>query len=666
MWQPLTNLDTIAENLAPAPGECEQDLSNSSAAGLHQGHTDEPRPAARPGEALGGDPRAEEGSERGVHQHGGGSEGGASSEMWNGFSSFGNRASEMRQLAAERQAVNNDGESGVCKSARDAECDRRPKVPASFDLFDKEHDEYFAQSGDGLAAEMQQKWKQFNQLATEYDGHFLCENCGEGFKKRGDYNVHRYRRHAVTVHCHQCGKTVKKTAEVPHKGDALRPRTEVSLLQRGLPRGQVSRFSITRTVLTPLRSVRSSLNSHIAAVHTNKNVRCPCPICGVHLKKASLLHHVRRHEGRLYTCEVCGKNFTSLMGRRRHRKKFCSQKYTCPHCTEGFDLAGSLEKHLSLHQGSDWCCNLCAELFTRKDEFLKHLRIHYREGNVDVKPSKSDRGETRAETRLTEQGTETYETIEHSETNDEPTVDEANLTIDGVSGNVDVYDNRLPNVDDACTTDNQADDKEVIVEPVETVINAHIPNDYAGEVVTTDNGNILEKAMQMIGDVDTSTEAAQVEEEGNKADFQENTDTECEVYFENGEYFYYDPVTGERIQVRFPCEGNETENPTTQAGTEDGDLEYAAVGEFENETGDGAGSGGGGGGGWFLRRTDDIPNGGNCSVGAGGGRYLAVSGCFSGLSLNFVPQNYACLAQMRLKRFVRYQGKWLGINLKKN
>lgn len=83
-------------------------------------------------------------------------------------------------------------------------------------------------------------------------------------------------------------------------------------------------------------------------------------------------------EENLYSCQFCGKNFTTSKDLKVHWRSHTEKKrHTCGVCGKTLSDRSSLRKHLRIHTGEKpYPCEVCGKRFRNSCGLTKHLRIH--------------------------------------------------------------------------------------------------------------------------------------------------------------------------------------------------------------------------------------------------------------------------------------------------
>ncbi|XP_076644623.1 uncharacterized protein LOC143354426 [Halictus rubicundus] len=189
-------------------------------------------------------------------------------------------------------------------------------------------------------------------------------------------------------------------------GDDFKKRTELSLHLDDHVAKEDGDFQceICNRIFSNLRLFRIHKRIHYPQVKS-----WPCETCGKRYSSKNLLEeHINTHTGvRPYVCENCGKDFASKYTYKAHvktheirprpyecsqcNKSFLSQQnlnqherthngvkeYICHQCGKAFGSPHNLEVHNIVHTGyKPYICRMCGKAFARKAEIRDHERTH--------------------------------------------------------------------------------------------------------------------------------------------------------------------------------------------------------------------------------------------------------------------------------------------------
>ncbi|KAJ8910024.1 hypothetical protein NQ315_003454 [Exocentrus adspersus] len=277
---------------------------------------------------------------------------------------------------------------------------KKPDIPKSFDLFDKEHDEYFENVSE-VEPEMVRKWAEFveKDVAPE-KAPYMCEDCGRFISTKKKLTEH-LDQHNVTAMCSYCGVQMPGVRLEMHiKVKHEPPTLECELCSK--------KFHL-----------KSTLKKHVERAHVNPVARSQCQECGAMVKKNNLDKHMKRHKSKQYKCEVCPKVFKDeeawyehSEGHAEHWKgtegdskgpaedwkgavedrkipaedwkdlgEDCkapaeAKKYICRICSKHLINQKDLDHHLKLHERPTVkCCNICDRGFGTKEELIRHINV---------------------------------------------------------------------------------------------------------------------------------------------------------------------------------------------------------------------------------------------------------------------------------------------------
>ncbi|XP_075971238.1 uncharacterized protein LOC142973442 [Anticarsia gemmatalis] len=125
---------------------------------------------------------------------------------------------------------------------------------------------------------------------------------------------------------------------------------------------------------------RSALARH-RRVHSGERPHA-CPTCGRSFaqREVMLRHTLIHDEQRPYQCPECPKSFTQRGALRSHARAHAPAHaralaiHRCSRCPKVFLYASGLSRHMMMHQGRVYVCGACDRQFRDKSSLLRHLK----------------------------------------------------------------------------------------------------------------------------------------------------------------------------------------------------------------------------------------------------------------------------------------------------
>ena len=192
---------------------------------------------------------------------------------------------------------------------------------------------------------------------------FSCEVCFERFSQAGNLKRHQSKHTGEKPYvCEDCGKRYTQMgplrvhqrlhlAEKPHQCDICKKRYHE----------------------------QDELKNHECV--ENPNEPFACNQCHQRFNSEAILHqHVMTHSTykKTYTCDICGKVFTSAGHHQRHYRTHTGEKpYVCDVCDKRFTDSGTMKKHIRVHTGEKpYVCEFCQKQFYEGGALKTHRRKH--------------------------------------------------------------------------------------------------------------------------------------------------------------------------------------------------------------------------------------------------------------------------------------------------
>lgn len=131
---------------------------------------------------------------------------------------------------------------------------------------------------------------------------------------------------------------------------------------------------------------KSSVKRHLRKMHYNQYNK-KCSVCGI-ISKTREEHrdHLVTHKLKVYTCQICSKDFIDSRALKVHVFNAHSQitqslnlkEYRCQECDKQFFSTKGLKNHLKTHKidVQTFNCEICNKLFFNEQQMISHMKTH--------------------------------------------------------------------------------------------------------------------------------------------------------------------------------------------------------------------------------------------------------------------------------------------------
>nr|CAD7258250.1 unnamed protein product [Timema shepardi] len=195
---------------------------------------------------------------------------------------------------------------------------------------------------------------------------YICDMCGQDFRKRNELSMHLDEHVAAEEGDFQC--------EVCNR---IFTNLRLFRVHKRMHYPQAKLW--TCETCGKRYSSRNLLDEHI---NVHLGVRpYKCRSCGKDFaSKYTYKAHTKTHEERPrpFSCGDCGKTFLSAQNLQQHERTHNGlRNYVCDQCGKAFGTARNLEVHSVVHSGyKPFICRTCGKAFARKAEIRDHERTH--------------------------------------------------------------------------------------------------------------------------------------------------------------------------------------------------------------------------------------------------------------------------------------------------
>ncbi|XP_053402756.1 uncharacterized protein LOC128558026 [Mercenaria mercenaria] len=257
--------------------------------------------------------------------------------------------------------------------------------------------------------------------------HLICWECGKSYSNYKSYREHRRKKHPLScnlcrqvfvdvllyqshMQAHGEGNKVPRNHDCPVCGkefkDASSRAKHLRLHTGEKPyRCEIcgKRFTQTGHLASHMRihngekpfdcklcgkwfTEKSSVKRHLRKMHFNQYNK-KCSVCGI-ISKTREEHrdHLVTHKLKVYTCQVCAKDFIDSRALKVHVFNAHSQitqslnlkEYRCQECDKQFFSTKGLKNHLKTHKidVQMYNCEICNKLFFNEEYMKSHMKTH--------------------------------------------------------------------------------------------------------------------------------------------------------------------------------------------------------------------------------------------------------------------------------------------------
>ncbi|KAF4521389.1 hypothetical protein B566_EDAN018147 [Ephemera danica] len=176
----------------------------------------------------------------------------------------------------------------------------------------------------------------------------------------------------------------------------LLPSSKAVLLKSSLTGAEKKRYKCESC--NKSYSQKCSLYSHIAHVHSNRNMAIICMICRKQFKNSKcFVQHIKKFHREKLHCKLCFQLFSSQNDLLQHRMHTCDGSYStaglearaavgnpvryyCQLCSKSYSHKRNLDSHYKIaHVSEDLrvTCAICTKVCKNKRSLTDHLRHNH-------------------------------------------------------------------------------------------------------------------------------------------------------------------------------------------------------------------------------------------------------------------------------------------------
>ncbi|XP_055918365.1 zinc finger protein 729-like [Eupeodes corollae] len=199
---------------------------------------------------------------------------------------------------------------------------------------------------------------------------FKCAFCPKKYAKQyllDQHSVKHVSQDECTFFCAECGKGFPSNATLTKHVNQIHSTIYDKMCE----------------ICAKLIRGNANFDRHMEEHEGIVQPQVQCQECGSWLKdKNSLRKHMYKHDGKTYTCDVCGKvsqTKSSLQSHMRYVHE-ASRTFQCTFCDKSFKKSVILKEHMTQHTGEVlYTCPHCPKTFNSKANMHSHRKKKHRE-----------------------------------------------------------------------------------------------------------------------------------------------------------------------------------------------------------------------------------------------------------------------------------------------